>query len=187
MPDPSDMPPREPTIAGVPSVIDAAPAGSELRGARLSCGYTMDDVQEQLGIRAEYIDAIERGALSELPSKAFHIGYVRSYAEFVDTQKFFGRNSDWYVEQLCGANYVEEEAAQPAPKPSPVAERRAKTGVVTPPVEDPRFTSTLRRVLMGAVVLAMVGLLGGGVVLFQVVQRVEVVEARGVAEFQVSR
>ncbi|MEL7463793.1 MAG: RodZ domain-containing protein [Pseudomonadota bacterium] len=58
--------------------------GDELRGERASKGKTLLDVQRDLRIRAEYIDAIENADASAFPFSGFAAGYVRSYARYLD-------------------------------------------------------------------------------------------------------
>jgi cytoskeleton protein RodZ len=59
----------------------AARVGAELRGVRERLGWKLSDVAEGLRIRLPYLDAIERGALSELPGAAYQTGFVRTYAQ----------------------------------------------------------------------------------------------------------
>jgi cytoskeleton protein RodZ len=59
----------------------AARVGAELRGVRERLGWKLSDVADGLRIRLPYLDAIERGALSELPGAAYQTGFVRTYAQ----------------------------------------------------------------------------------------------------------
>lgn len=58
--------------------------GDELRGERASKGKSLLDVQRDLRIRADYIDAIENADASAFPFAGFAAGYVRSYARYLD-------------------------------------------------------------------------------------------------------
>ncbi|MEM7544608.1 MAG: RodZ domain-containing protein [Pseudomonadota bacterium] len=58
--------------------------GDELRGERASKGKSLLDVQRDLRIRADYIDAIENADASAFPFSGFAAGYVRSYARYLD-------------------------------------------------------------------------------------------------------
>ncbi|MDG1969789.1 MAG: helix-turn-helix domain-containing protein [Paracoccaceae bacterium] len=58
--------------------------GDELRGERASKGKSLLDVQRDLRIRADYIDAIENSDASAFPFAGFAAGYVRSYARYLD-------------------------------------------------------------------------------------------------------
>lgn len=75
------------------------PPAAELKGARLSLNLTLRDVEARMGIRAEYLAGIESGDPNLVPGQPFGIGYVRAYAKFLDTRKFFGKDPEWYVEQ----------------------------------------------------------------------------------------
>ncbi len=61
----------------------AVEVGELLRCSRLNFGYTIQDIEHKLNIRVSHIDAIENGDISELPGKAYAIGFVRSYAEYL--------------------------------------------------------------------------------------------------------
>jgi len=58
--------------------------GTELCEARLARGLTPADVAEATRIQAGYITAIETLAKSDLPSIGYVLGYVRTYADFLD-------------------------------------------------------------------------------------------------------
>ncbi len=58
--------------------------GDELRGERASKGKSLLDVQRDLRLRADYIDAIENADASAFPFAGFAAGYVRSYARYLD-------------------------------------------------------------------------------------------------------
>lgn len=69
--------------------------GDELRGERASLGKTLLDVQRDLRIRADYIDAIERCDASAFPFAGFAAGYVRSYA------RYLGLDGDDVFRRFC--------------------------------------------------------------------------------------
>lgn len=58
--------------------------GSQLRSERLSRGMTLDQVSDATKIRPDYLNAIENLAKDDLPSIGYVLGYVRSYAKFLD-------------------------------------------------------------------------------------------------------
>ena len=57
--------------------------GEAFRLTRVYYGRSLGDVERALRIRASQIDAIERGAMDELPGRVYAIGFVRSYAEYL--------------------------------------------------------------------------------------------------------
>ncbi|MEL6794892.1 MAG: helix-turn-helix transcriptional regulator, partial [Pseudomonadota bacterium] len=69
--------------------------GDELRGERASKGKTLLDVQRDLRIRAQYIDAIENADASAFPFSGFAAGYVRSYA------RYLGLDGDDVYRRFC--------------------------------------------------------------------------------------
>ena len=66
--------------------------GAELSGARAERGRTVAEVAASLRLVPAYIEAIERGDLSALPTVPYVVGYVRSYANLL------GLDAD----ELCG-------------------------------------------------------------------------------------
>lgn len=58
--------------------------GDQLRGERASKGKSLLDVQRELRLRAELIDAIENADASAFNSPAFASGYIRSYARYLE-------------------------------------------------------------------------------------------------------
>ncbi len=69
--------------------------GDELRGERASKGKSLLDVQRDLRIRADYIDAIENADASAFPFSGFAAGYVRSYA------RYLGLDGDDVYRRFC--------------------------------------------------------------------------------------
>lgn len=58
--------------------------GEALRRTRLYFGKTLADVEAALRIRASQLEAIEKGDMSALPGRVYAIGFVRTYAEYLD-------------------------------------------------------------------------------------------------------
>ena len=61
-----------------------ANVGEALRRTREFYGKTLEDVERALRIRSSQLDAIERGDISALPGRVYAIGFVRSYAEYLE-------------------------------------------------------------------------------------------------------
>lgn len=59
------------------------PVGEILRRARMHYGLSLDDVEASLRIRSVLLGALEQSDVSGLPGKAYAIGFVRSYSEFL--------------------------------------------------------------------------------------------------------
>jgi cytoskeletal protein RodZ len=59
-----------------------------LKEARLKKGYKIHHVVESLNIKEEFLRAIETGQLGRLPSQTYTLGFVRSYAQFLDLDPF---------------------------------------------------------------------------------------------------
>lgn len=58
--------------------------GGFLKQKRLEHSYELQDVSDVINIRAVQLKAIEEGDLSNLPGMVYAIGFVRSYAEFLN-------------------------------------------------------------------------------------------------------
>ena len=59
------------------------PVGEILRRARIHMGLSLEDVESQLRIRSALLEALEHNDVSNLPGRAYAIGFVRSYSEFL--------------------------------------------------------------------------------------------------------
>lgn len=59
-----------------------------LKEARLRKGYKIHQVVESLNINEEFLQAIENGQLGKLPPQTYTLGFVRSYAQFLDLDPF---------------------------------------------------------------------------------------------------
>lgn len=57
--------------------------GAELRNARLRRGEDLRSIAQSLRISRAQIEAIEEGRNADLPARAYAIGFVRSYAEYL--------------------------------------------------------------------------------------------------------
>ncbi len=62
----------------------AVSLGDELRAARASRGLSTDQVEEDLRIKAKYIESIENCDLSTLPGKVYVDGFIRNYASYLN-------------------------------------------------------------------------------------------------------
>ena len=62
----------------------AAYNGEPLRERRLSMGLTPSAVYRQIHIPAAYLDALERGDFSLLPSPCYAAGFLKTYCRFLE-------------------------------------------------------------------------------------------------------
>lgn len=79
--------------------------GRQLRQARQERNLTLEQAARETLIRAHYLDALEAGDLSQLPSKAHAKGFLRAYAAYL------GLNSETLLTQLDGEGLL----VQPVP------------------------------------------------------------------------
>jgi cytoskeleton protein RodZ len=57
--------------------------GGDLRAARINLGYDIGAVADALRIRRDHLEAVEDGDMTRLPGRAYAVGFVRSYAEYL--------------------------------------------------------------------------------------------------------
>lgn len=60
---------------------EAPRTGAELRAARESHGWSLDEVAAGLRIRRPFLKALEEGRASDLPGFAYAIGFLKTYAQ----------------------------------------------------------------------------------------------------------
>lgn len=58
-------------------------AGEKLKEKRLEKGLSLEDVSKNTKIKAEFLECIENGEYSKLPSVSYAQGFVRNYAKFL--------------------------------------------------------------------------------------------------------
>jgi cytoskeletal protein RodZ len=57
--------------------------GAQLREVRQERGEELDDIAQQLRIKAIYLFGIEQGDLSMMPGRTYALGFLRSYADYL--------------------------------------------------------------------------------------------------------
>jgi len=55
-----------------------------LRSEREKQGYSLSDVQKAIRVKKEFLEAIEKGSFQKLPSESYALGFVKSYANFLE-------------------------------------------------------------------------------------------------------
>ncbi len=94
--------------------------GKVLRHTREFYGKTLNDVERALRIRSSQIDAIEHGDISKLPGRVYAIGFVRSYAEYLEL------DGDKVV-RLFKAQYMDGQGRFALSFPVPASETKIPT------------------------------------------------------------
>jgi cytoskeleton protein RodZ len=95
------------TAAEMPRV----PVGEALRAARERREESLDDVSQSLKIRKEYLAALEAGDSQVLPGRAYALGFVRSYGEYVGLDGT--RLVERYKAEVAGPGAAEPELTYP--------------------------------------------------------------------------
>jgi cytoskeleton protein RodZ len=104
----------------LPSEADGV--GSDLRAARLRRGEDLRTIAQSLRIRREQLEALEESRHDDLPGRAYAIGFVRSYAEFL------GLDSSHIVERYKAEIDRVDEAREELPFPKIAEETRLPRG-----------------------------------------------------------
>ena len=124
--------------------------GRLLRETREKLGLTHQEVERATRIRTRYLEAMERGDLSSLPSSVQARGFLRNYSDYL------GLDPDdvllMYAEHLRGG--VRKK------KTSSASPQEQSEGGVT--VQQPRWITTDLLVAMGIILAVLVVLVWGG-------------------------
>ncbi len=114
--------------------------GEALRRTRIYYKKTLADVEIALRVRASQIDAIEKGDMNALPGRVYAIGFVRSYAEYMQLD---GAK----VVELFKAQYMDGNAKAALSFPVPASETKLPS----------IWIATLCLVLLSGLVLILKG------------------------------
>ena len=76
--------PVDAVYAGGDNAYTRLSAGERLREARTKMGLTLDSAAARTRIRREYLEALETMDPRGLPAQAYAIGYLRTYARFLN-------------------------------------------------------------------------------------------------------
>ncbi|MEQ9150334.1 MAG: DUF4115 domain-containing protein [Parvibaculum sp.] len=63
--------------------VEAESVGADLRAARLRRGEDVRSIAQSLRIRRDQLEALEESRYDALPARAYAVGFVRSYAEYL--------------------------------------------------------------------------------------------------------
>lgn len=99
--------PMDAVYADAPAVSDDVSVGDVLRQARSKMGWTLDSAAARTRIKRDYLEALEAMDPRGLPSRAYAIGYLRTYAGVL------GLDINAIVEQFKIEAEVETGRAQP--------------------------------------------------------------------------
>ncbi|MEC7489246.1 MAG: helix-turn-helix domain-containing protein [Pseudomonadota bacterium] len=97
--------------------------GAMLCEVRENLGHNLENVAQELKIRLDYLQAIESGQLSDLPSNVYASGFTRTYAEYL------GLEGDEIVRQFKAAGVTISDRTN-LNLPSPVEEGRLPTAKI---------------------------------------------------------
>ncbi len=133
--------------------------GRLLRETREKLGLTHEEVERATRIRTRYVEAMERGDLSSLPSSVQARGFLRNYSEYL------GLDQDevllMYAEHLQGGTTPQRSSSNRT-------QRQSENGVR---VQQPRWITTDLLVAMGIILAVLVVLVWGGSRLLIAVQQ----------------
>ena len=145
--------------------------GEYLRRTRLSRRLDIAEISQELHIRREYLEALEHDDWDKLPGEVYGIGFLRSYARYLDVDADALAN---YRRRLTGQR--ESVPATAAAPPQEPTRRRHRTRVPPGAVAVPSVAGPTRsqrradapagsgRVVLGAA-LVLLGLFAVGIFL----------------------
>jgi helix-turn-helix protein/uncharacterized protein DUF4115 len=127
--------------------------GTTLREARNRRKVDLSKVEAATKIRVRYLRAIENEEWDLLPGEAYARGFLRTYAAYL------GLDAERLVEQRRrGGGAAIPSERLPRAEPAPVAARRARRGLPSPP---PRLLAVMVSAALIAILVA-IGLSSGG-------------------------
>jgi cytoskeleton protein RodZ len=93
--------------APTPDAAEVVGLGDYLRRARAAAGLTLDSASARTRIKRDYLEALEAMDPRGLPSRAYCVGYLRTYAQFL------GLNAAACVDQFKAELEVDTGRATP--------------------------------------------------------------------------
>ena len=98
-------------------------AGHLLKQARKVQRISLDSAAGDLNLRRDLLDAIEKGDFEELPDAAFAVGFVRSYARYLqlDANEIVGRFKEELADERGSADLI---------LPAPIKQGRMPAGLL---------------------------------------------------------
>src|SRR5262245_24956063 len=140
---------------------DAEALGTELREARQGRDLTLQQAEQQTRIRAKFLEALEQGNYSALPTAVQARGFLRNYA------RFLGLDADLAVSRydqalLGGRRRGRRKELSPEP-PAPVPRRTQTTKSepqwTTIPTISEEQERRQRRSWLGTIAIVVVALI----------------------------
>ncbi|MEM9043442.1 MAG: RodZ domain-containing protein [Pseudomonadota bacterium] len=154
--------------------------GDEMRGERASLGKSLEDVENDLRIKAVVITAIEDCDVARFPNQSVIPGYVRSYARYLKldpnrcyTQ--FCEEAGFQSQTAITASGGKKKKSAPDPLTAPIGAEISASRFAAPPTA-PRMnlSISLGTVFSSFALIATLGGLGyGGFSVLQDIQRVD--------------
>lgn len=109
--------------APAPELSEGLALGERLRRARGAAGLTLDSASARTRIKRDYLEALEAMDPRGLPSRAYCVGYLRTYAQFL------GLDAAACVDQFKAEIEVDAGRATPT-APQEIREIRLPRGMV---------------------------------------------------------
>jgi len=113
--------------------------GEKLRNLRKRKHFSLEQAEEQTKVRVRYLDALERGAYSELPANVYVLGFLAKYAEFLGVPK----------EELIDVFHRERGKSSLPKELAPETQIKEKRAYLTP-----------RTIILVGIILILAGFVG---------------------------
>lgn len=121
---------------------DVEDIGALLKAQREKLGYSLQDVAKKTCIRRTYLESIENNKFSDLPGRAYVVGFVKAYA------RYLGRDIDPLLVQLD--EILLSDAPQSLKPMSPVIQHQGR-------LSKSSAGAGLGRLLFWAIVIIVLG------------------------------
>src|SRR3974390_659061 len=91
--------------------------GQDLRAARLRRGDDLATVSKALKIRRDHLEALEEDRLEALPGRAYAVGFVRSYADYLGLDPL--QSVERFKAEIAGRTEVQPTVGSPPQTQAP--------------------------------------------------------------------
>ncbi|MFZ5817237.1 MAG: helix-turn-helix domain-containing protein [Bacillota bacterium] len=105
--------------------------GRRLEAARLAKGLSLQDVEDDTRIRKKYIEALEKGRLTDIPGEVYAKGFLRTYGNYLEL------NGEALVEEYKRAKAAKEPPEESAGTGRTAAAQMAEREPYGPSVRQP--------------------------------------------------
>lgn len=135
-----------------------AELGARLKEARLSKGYTLEDLQEKTKIQKRYLSAIEEGNYGVMPGTFYVRAFIKQYAEVVDLDA--NELLETYKSELPTSKAAENlGTGATIQQGSKVADSRRRSAVAKSSGPNKKFSDVMPKFVVAIFIVVLVAVL----------------------------